>query len=221
MKDKTDFDLGKKVQDYLKACGVETPTVASNYTEEEKIEKITENFKQIMEILGLDLKDDSLMDTPKRVSKMFVREIFSGLDYKNFPKCTVIENKMRYDEVVVEKNITAISNCEHHFVVIDGLANVGYIPKDKVLGLSKINRIVEFFCKRPQVQERLAEQIFHALVFILGTEDVAVVLNGKHYCVAMRGVNDTNSTTTTSKLGGRFKTESSLRAEFLNLIKNK
>jgi GTP cyclohydrolase I len=219
MTDKKDAALGKKVQEYLLKMGVETPCKESTLSKQDKIESIQADFKRIMETLGLDLEDDSLQDTPKRVAKMFVNEIFYGLDYTNFPKCTTVENKMKYDEMVLEKNITAISNCEHHFVVIDGLAHVAYIPKEKVLGLSKINRIVEFFAKRPQIQERFVEQVYHTLVYILGTEDVAVVVEGVHYCVKSRGVNDTNSSTVTSKLGGAFKEEAALRSEFLMCIK--
>ena len=138
---------------------------------------------------------------------------------ENFPKCTVIDNKMGYDEMVIEKDITVMSNCEHHFVTIDGKAHIAYIPKGKVLGLSKMNRIVEYFARRPQVQERIAEQVYHALSFILGTEDVAVVIEGTHYCVKSRGVEDHNSYTLTAKLGGCFKTEPDCRAEFMSLIK--
>jgi len=184
-----------------------------------KIQGIEQNFTNIMLLLGLDLNDDSLMDTPKRVAKMFVNEIYWGLQTDNFPKCTVIDNKMGYDEMVIEKDITLMTNCEHHFVVIDAKAHVAYIPKDKVLGLSKLNRIVEYFARRPQVQERIAEQIYHALSFILGTDDVAVVIEGVHYCVKSRGVEDHNSFTLTAKLGGCFKSEPDCRAEFMSLIK--
>ncbi len=166
--------------------------------------------------LGLNMHDDSLKDTPKRVAKMYVKEIFNGLDYSNFPKCTTVENKMKYDEMVCVDKINVQSNCEHHFVIIDGLAKVAYIPNEKVLGLSKINRIVEFFSKRPQIQERLTEQIHHALVFILGTEDVAVQIKATHFCVKARGVEDTSSLTTTSKLGGMFR-RNEVRNEFFNL----
>jgi GTP cyclohydrolase I len=173
-----------------------------------------------MEILGLDLTDDSLMETPNRVSKMYVNEIFWGLDYENFPKCTAVDNKMKYDEMVVEKDITVMSNCEHHFVIIDGLATVAYLPNKKVLGLSKMNRIVEFFAKRPQIQERLTNQIAAALQFILETEDVAVTINASHYCVKARGVEDYNSSTITSFLGGKFRTDTLVRSEFLALSRS-
>jgi GTP cyclohydrolase I len=172
-----------------------------------------------MRILGLDLSDDSLVDTPKRVAKMYVNEIFWGLDYDAFPKCTAVDNKMKYNEMVCERNINVQSNCEHHFVVIAGLATVAYVPNQKVLGLSKINRIVEYFSKRPQIQERLTEQVFHALQYILETEDVAVMIDAKHYCVSARGVEDTGSSTVTSKLGGGFKSDPAARAEFYQLAR--
>jgi GTP cyclohydrolase I len=171
-----------------------------------------------MKTMGLDLNDDSLTDTPKRVAKMYVNEIFWGLDYDAFPKCTTVDNKMKYDEMVVERNVNVQSNCEHHFVIIDGLATVGYIPKQKVLGLSKINRIVEYFSKRPQIQERLTEQVYHALSYILETENVAVVIDAQHYCVKSRGVEDVGSSTVTSKLGGCFKSDPAVRAEFMNIV---
>lgn len=220
-KGKTDADLGYKVEEYLKSKGVHTPTLIDTLLrkDEYKIKKIERLFTTIMETLGLDLSDDSLIETPKRVAKMYVNEIFWGLKPENFPKCTVIENKMGYDEMVVEKDITLMSNCEHHFVTIDGKAHIAYIPKDKVLGLSKLNRIVEYFARRPQVQERIAEQVYHALSFILGTEDVAVVIEGVHYCVKSRGVEDHSSYTVTAKLGGCFKAEPDCRAEFMSLIK--
>lgn len=220
-KNKCDPELGLRVEEYLMIKGVHTPTIeeALAVKEETKIKKIEKHFTEIMEVLGLDLKDDSLMDTPKRVAKMYVNEIFWGLKPENFPKCTVIENKMGYDEMVIEKDITLMSNCEHHFVTIDGKAHVAYIPKKSVLGLSKMNRIVEYFARRPQVQERIAEQIYHALSFILGTEDVAVVIEGVHYCVKSRGVEDHSSFTMTAKLGGCFKSEPECRAEFMSLIK--
>lgn len=217
---KCDPELGLKVEAYLKSKGVHTPTVqeALEQKDESKIKKIEKHFASIMDILGLDRQDDSLEETPTRVAKMYVREIFWGLKPENFPKCTVIENKMGYDEMVVEKDITMMSNCEHHFVTIDGKAHVAYIPKTKVLGLSKMNRIVEYFARRPQVQERIAEQVYHALSYILETEDVAVVIEGVHYCVRSRGVEDYNSSTITLKLGGCFKDEPDCRAEFLASI---
>ncbi|EKO37168.1 GTP cyclohydrolase I [SAR86 cluster bacterium SAR86E] len=218
-KTKTDPALGQKVHEYLVSVGVETPVIDNGLSRKEKIDKIEGHFDEIVGTLGLDLKDDSLMDTPKRVAKMYVNEIFWGLDYDAFPKATVVENKMNYNEMIVERNISVQSNCEHHFVVIDGLATVAYVPKKNVLGLSKINRIVEYFSKRPQIQERLTEQIYHALAFILDTENVAVMVDAQHYCVKSRGVEDTGSSTITSRLGGSFKAHPEVRAEFLSLLK--
>ena len=219
-KTKTDPELGQLVHEHLVKMGVETPTFQTALDRKDKIAEIEKSFSHIMQVLGLDLDDDSLMETPKRVAKMYVNEIFWGLDYDAFPKCTTVDNKMKYDEMVVERNVNVQSNCEHHFVVIDGLATVAYIPNQKVLGLSKINRIVEYFSKRPQIQERLTEQIYHALSFILETENVAVVIDAQHYCVKSRGVEDTGSSTVTSKLGGCFKTDPAVRAEFMNIVNN-
>jgi len=220
-KQKTDPELGQKVHEHLVKMGVETPTNPNNYDRKEKIDHIEAHFAHIMCILGLDLSDDSLVDTPKRVAKMYVNEIFWGLDYDAFPKCTAVDNKMKYNEMVCERNINVQSNCEHHFVVIDGLATVAYVPNQKVLGLSKINRIVEYFSKRPQIQERLTEQVFHALQYILETEDVAVMIDAQHYCVKSRGVEDTGSSTVTSKLGGGFKSDPAARAEFYQLARGR
>jgi len=217
-KTKCDPELGLRVHEHLVACGVETPMKLNNFSKTEKIDIIEKKFRDIMEVLGLDLSDDSLVETPRRVAKMYVGEIFWSLDYEAFPKCTAVDNKMKYDEMVVERNINVQSNCEHHFVVIDGLATVAYIPKQKVLGLSKINRIVEYFSKRPQIQERLTEQIYHALQFILETDNIAVVVHGQHFCVKSRGVEDTGSSTVTSKLGGVFKTDPNVRTEFMGLV---
>lgn len=218
-KTKTDPELGQRVHEHLVKMGVETPTVDTSHLDrKEKIDIIEKHFTAIMDTLGMDLSDDSLMDTPKRVAKMYVNEVFWGLDYEAFPKCTTVDNKMKYDEMVVEKNVNVQSNCEHHFVIIDGVATVGYIPKQKVLGLSKINRIVEYFSKRPQIQERLTEQIYHALQYILETDDIGVVIHAQHFCVKSRGVEDTGSSTITSKLGGCFKNEQQVRAEFMRLV---
>jgi len=219
-KTKTDPELGRKVHEHLVKVGVETPTIPNNYDRKEKIEQIETHFTHIMRILGLDLSDDSLVETPKRVAKMYVNEIFWGLDYDAFPKCTTVNNKMKYNEMVVERNVSVQSNCEHHFVVIDGLATVAYVPKDRVLGLSKINRIVEYFSKRPQIQERLTEQIFHTLQYILDTEDVAVMIDAQHYCVKSRGVEDTGSSTVTSRLGGGFKSDPAVRNEFYSIARS-
>ena len=218
-KNKCDPELGRQVHEYLVKMGVETPTIDNGLSRTDKIEIIERKFKDIMEALGLDLTDDSLEETPKRVAKMYVGEIFWGLDYEAFPKCTTVANKMGYDEMVVERNVNVQSNCEHHFVVIDGLATVAYVPHEKVLGLSKINRIVEYFAKSPQIQERLTEQVLHTLCYILETDNVAVMIDAQHYCVKSRGVEDTGSSTVTCKLGGGFKTDPAARAEFLSIAR--
>lgn len=195
-----------------------TPMVENNLTAEEKKEKIEQHFKSIMEIMGLDLADDSLKDTPKRVAKMFIDEIFYGLDQRKFPKITVVENKFNYDHPLIVTNIISNSCCEHHFVPILGKCHVAYKPADKVIGLSKLNRIVDFFSRRPQVQERLTMQIHEALCYILNTKDVAVVLDGMHACVKTRGIKDDSSLTRTSKLSGIFIENSLFRQEFMQAI---
>lgn len=195
-----------------------TPQVENNLTHAEKKEKITTLFTEIMETLGLDLTDDSLRETPQRVAKMYVDEIFYGLETAKFPKITIVENKFDYDHAVIEVNIVTNSHCEHHFVPIIGKTHIAYIPNKKVLGLSKLNRIVDYFAKRPQIQERLTLQIHQALVNILETEDVAVVTDAMHACVKTRGIKDVTSMTRTSKLSGAFKQDTCHRAEFLNTI---
>jgi len=219
---KTDPILGALVHEHLLAVGVETPLAPQllGVADKEKVAKITALFTDIWQTLGLDLADDSLKDTPARMAKMYVHEIYQGLHPENFPKCTTVDNKMQYNEMILERNINVQSNCEHHGVVISGRASVAYIPSDKVLGLSKINRVVEYFCKRPQIQERLTEQIYHALSFILGTASVAVVVDAEHYCVKSRGIRDVGSSTVTSKIGGAFL-KPSVRAEFFSLIATK
>lgn len=221
-KTKTDPALGAKVQEHLVACGVHTPINEAflNVDNKEKIEKIERHFDEIWKTMGVDMTDDSLSETPKRMAKMWVLETMWGLLPENFPKCTTVQNKMNYDEMVVERNVNVQSQCEHHGVVIDGLATVAYIPGDVVLGLSKINRVVEYFSKRPQIQERLTEQIYHALQYILGTDNIGVVIHAQHFCVKSRGVEDTGSSTVTSKLGGCFKSDPSVRAEFMNIVNN-
>jgi len=218
-KSKTDAILGNRVHGYLLSIGMATPVVSEKLSaaDEDKIRVIQKNVTEIMEVLGLDLSDDSLIDTPKRVAKMYVTEKFWGLKPENFPKCTVIENKMKYNEMVIENNIRVLSDCEHHLVQIDGFANVAYIPKNKVLGLSKLNRIVEYFSRRPQVQERLTQQIGEALKFILETDDVAVSVNARHYCVISRGVEDQGSFTVTNYLSGCFE-QPEVRKEFFDSI---
>jgi len=203
------------VRDVLLERGLETPMIQNGLSADEKKQRLEANFVEVMETLGLDLTDDSLADSPRRIAKMYVQEIFGGLDYANFPKLTVIENKMNVDEMIKVRNIGLSSTCEHHFVTIDGEATVAYIPRNKVVGLSKINRIVRFFAQRPQVQERLTEQVLRALQALLETPDVAVTMTAAHYCVKSRGVMDANSETTTTALGGAFKANPETRAEFL------
>lgn len=191
---------------------------AFEMSDEDKIESIQNDVERILNTLGLDLTDDSLRGTPKRVAKMFVNEIFSGLDPKNKPAASSFDNKYKYGEMLVEKNITVYSTCEHHLLPIVGKAHVAYISKGKVIGLSKMNRIVEYYAKRPQVQERLTIQIVRELQEALGTEDVACIIDAKHLCVNSRGVNDVASSTVTSEFGGQFKNKET-RRELLDYIK--
>ncbi len=211
----TDEEIG---DDHV-STSVDTPMRADAFemNDDEKIAQIEYYFRQIMDTLGLDLTDDSLKGTPKRVAKMYVKEIFSGLNPENKPKVALFDNKYQYNEMLVEKDISFYSNCEHHFVPIFGKAHVAYIANGKVIGLSKLNRIVQYFAKRPQVQERLTIQIAKELQRVLGTEDVAVVMDAKHLCVASRGVQDDTSTTITSFYGGKFQQEAT-KAEFLKYI---
>ncbi|EKF9748291.1 GTP cyclohydrolase I FolE [Vibrio cholerae] len=209
-------ESAKLVKDALERRGLETPMQPNFATPAEKKEKIEQHMREILNLLGLDLTDDSLEETPQRIAKMYVDEIFSGLDYANFPKITVIENKMKVSEMVKVKDITLTSTCEHHLVTIDGTAAVAYIPRGKIIGLSKINRIVRFFAQRPQVQERMTQQILVALQTLLESDDVAVTIDATHYCVKSRGVMDATSVTTTTALGGIFKSNPATRAEFLH-----
>ncbi|MDN3611714.1 GTP cyclohydrolase I FolE [Vibrio ostreicida] len=212
-------DSAKLVKEALEHRGLETPMVPNSYSREEKKEKIQHHMREILSLLELDLADDSLEETPQRIAKMYVDEIFSGLDYSNFPKITVIENKMNVSEMVRVKDITVTSTCEHHLVTIDGRAAVAYIPRGKIIGLSKINRIVRFFAQRPQVQERMTQQILVALQTLLESDDVAVTIDATHYCVKSRGVMDATSETTTTALGGIFKSNPATRHEFLHGIR--
>lgn len=184
----------------------------------QKIKIIADHFKQIMHTLGLDLTDDSLKDTPLRVAKMYVKEAFSGLNPDNKPQATLFENKYQYNGMLIEKDITLYSYCEHHFVPIIGKVHVAYIPNKKVIGLSKINRLVQYYAKRPQVQERLVNQIAEGLKAALNSDDVAVVIDATHLCVCSRGIKDTNSSTITAHYSGKFKDEK-LKMEFITLIK--
>ena len=183
-----------------------------------KVELIEKHFREIMHIMGLDLTDDSLKGTPHRVAKMYVKEVFSGLNPKNKPIAKLFENKYKYNQMLVEKDITFHSHCEHHFVPIYGKAHVAYISNGDVIGLSKINRIVQYYSQRPQVQERLTMQIGNELKEALGTDDVAVVMDAYHMCVSSRGVKDTNSSTVTSFFSGKFEAEEQSRNEFLKYI---
>ena len=198
---------------------IETPLRADAFekSDDDKIKNIQHHFSEIMKELGLDLTDDSLSGTPYRVAKMYVKELFYGLNPQNRPKISTFENKYGYQKILVEQNITIDSSCEHHFLPIIGTAHVGYIPKDKVVGLSKINRLVDYYSHRPQVQERLCLQILKDLQQTLDTEDVIVVVNAKHLCVSSRGIKDKSSFTTTIEYGGRFD-DKIYRKEFLSII---
>ncbi|MEQ8220263.1 MAG: GTP cyclohydrolase I FolE [Arenibacter sp.] len=201
--------------------GLETPMKpdAFKLSDTEKKQRIALLFEEIMDVMGLDLTDDSLKGTPERVAKMYIDEIFSGLNPANKPKIALFDNKYQYNQMLVEKNITFYSNCEHHFVPIIGKAHVAYISSGKVIGLSKLNRIVQYYAKRPQVQERLTNQIAEDLKLILGTDDVAVIIDAKHLCVSSRGIKDETSATVTSYYGGKFNTPSKI-AELQNYIKD-
>ncbi|PRX54982.1 GTP cyclohydrolase I FolE [Flagellimonas meridianipacifica] len=201
--------------------GVKTPMKpdAFELSDDEKKEQIADLFGQIMDVMGLDLTDDSLKGTPMRVAKMYIDEIYSGLNPANKPKVALFDNKYQYNQMLVEKDITFYSNCEHHFVPIIGRAHVAYISSGKVIGLSKLNRIVQYFAKRPQVQERLTNQIALELQAILGTEDVAVIIDAKHLCVSSRGIKDDTSATVTSFYGGKFNTPEKIQ-ELYNYINN-
>jgi len=209
----------KDIGDDHVSAAEETPMRADAFvlSDEEKIERIQDNVREIMLTLGLDLEDDSLKGTPNRVAKMFVNEIFSGLDPKRRPKASTFSNKYKYGEMLVEKNIIVYSTCEHHMLPIVGKAHIAYISKGTVVGLSKMNRIVDYFAKRPQVQERLNIQIVRELQQVLGTEDVACVIDAKHLCVNSRGIRDVDSSTVTAEYGGKFKQEG-VRKEFLEYI---
>ncbi|KGE86160.1 GTP cyclohydrolase [Phaeodactylibacter xiamenensis] len=203
------------------ATSVDTPMRADAFdrSDEEKMEIISQHFREIMETLGLDLNDDSLNGTPRRVAKMFVKEIFGGLNPESKPAISLFENKFGYRQMLVEKGIQVQSFCEHHFLPIYGKCHIAYIANGKVIGLSKLNRIVEHFARRPQVQERLTVQIAAELKRVLKTEDVAVYMDAKHMCVEMRGIKHTQCSTVTTEYGGRFLNEN-VRAEFLKTIKD-
>ncbi|WP_017259702.1 GTP cyclohydrolase I FolE [Pedobacter arcticus] len=201
------------------STGLNTPMLENAFlmSDAEKIAIIERHFKKIMTVLGLDLSDDSLKNTPKRVAKMYVEEVFSGLNPANKPAISLFKNSYSYNEMLIEKNITLYSYCEHHFVPIIGKVHVAYISNGAVIGLSKINRLVQFYAKRPQVQERLTQQIANGLRDAIGTKDVAVMIDAEHLCVASRGIKDTNSNTITVSYSGKFENEKT-KAEFLSLI---
>ena len=192
-----------------------SPQRPNNLSDEEKRARIENSVREILETLGVDLTNDSTADTPRRIAKMYVDEIFSGLNPKNVPKITTIKNEMKYDQMIVVRSIAVFSTCEHHFQAIEGRATVAYIPTDKVIGLSKINRIVDFFSRRPQVQERLTKQIADALEVLLETPHVAVQIDAKHFCVIARGIRDVSSTTNTCEVRGDFRNNQATREEFL------
>lgn len=216
LKEIADVEIDE-VGDNHMMTGIETPLREDAFKMDDqlKIELIEEKFFEIMNILGLDMEDDSLKGTPHRVAKMYVKEIFSGLNPANKPKVALFKNKYKYKEMLVEKDITFYSNCEHHFVPIIGKAHVAYISNGSVIGLSKINRIVNYYAKRPQVQERLTIQIAKAIKEALGTDDVAVIIDAHHLCVSSRGIQDVNSSTVTSSYNGKFLNEQT-RNEFLS-----
>lgn len=212
------LDLEEIGDDHL-FSSIETPMRKDAFAMEDelKMELIEKHFRHIMEIMGLDMADDSLKGTPKRVAKMFIKEVFSGLDPKNKPAVTLFDNKYKYNQMLVEKDISVFSNCEHHFVPIYGKAHVAYISSGKVIGLSKLNRIVEYYSKRPQVQERLTVQIANELKQALQTEDIAVVIDAQHMCVQSRGIRDSGSSTVTAYYGGKFEEETT-KKEFLSYL---
>ena len=218
----SDYDevLGLEIHNLLVSKKLETPFLYQSQclTVETKISMITDCFQDVLTNLGMDLKDPSIQDTPRRLAKMYVNELCGNLDPAKFPRCTRLPNEMAYDEIVLVRDIEVKSLCEHHFVPIDGFAHVAYLPGPVVIGLSKINRVVSYFARRPQIQERLTEQVSLALRHVLQTDDVAVILTAKHYCVKFRGVEDPCSDTTTSKIAGKFKDNTALRAELLALI---
>lgn len=210
---KTNYKLGLEIHSQLLENRVETPFSVGNRPDASIIK---DSFSDIVSELGLDLENDSLQDTPKRVAEMYVNEIFKGLDYRNFPKCTTVNNEFNADEMILVRGISVLSFCEHHFLPFHGTAKIAYIPRNSIIGLSKFNRIVDFFASRPQIQERLTSQIFIALKHILNTENIAVEIDCVHHCVKSRGIRDCNSSTNTTKLGGSFHSSAATRSEFFS-----
>lgn len=221
----TDPELGLQVQEWLTDLGFETPMSENGHHPRAAQEELEHGMRRTLELLGLDLSDPSLHSTPKRYAKMLIQELTNGLDYSHFPSCTAIPNGTNenstgaYDEMVLVRDIQVLSLCEHHLQTIDGYAHIGYIPMSKVLGLSKFARVTDFFARRPQVQERLTSQIYHALELVLGTPDIAVVIKATHFCMKARGALQHASTTQTNKMGGRFMTNGALRSEFLDALR--
>jgi GTP cyclohydrolase I len=225
-KDKTDSVLGWEVHDHLRSLGIETPMNpnVTDMMDKQKLSLLEDHFEKIMELLGLDMQNDSMQDSPRRLAKMYVNELFWGMDHHNFPKCTAITNSLKdintNQSFVLERGIRINSTCEHHFVPIQGKATVAYLPREKMLGLSKLNRIVEYFARRPQVQERMTEQIKAAIMYVAETSDVAVYIDAEHFCVKTRGIQDVDCSTVTLAVGGIFTGDTSdIRREFLNLAR--
>ena len=225
-REKTDSVLGWEVHDHLKSLGIETPmnVNVTDMMDKQKLSILEDHFEKILETLGLDMMNDSMQDSPRRLAKMYVKELFWGMDYHNFPTCTSIKNSLKNintnQSFVLERGIKVNSVCEHHFVPIQGRATVAYLPNEKMLGLSKLNRIVEYFSRRPQVQERLTEQIKAAICYVTETSDVAVYIDAEHFCVKSRGIQDDGCSTVTLSVGGIFAGEKSdIRREFLNLAR--
>jgi GTP cyclohydrolase IA len=219
-KTKISPNLGEEIHKHLVKMGVETPTTSNLFAaNKEKIDKIEKLMTEVWTTLGMDLSDDSLIETPNRIAKMMVLDHYWGLLPENFPKNTTILNKMNCDEMISLTDVPIMSNCEHHGVIFAGNAVISYIPDKKVIGISKLARVAEYFSRRPQVQERLTAQIFHALCYLLETDNVAVHIKAQHYCMISRGVETPNTWTITTKLGGVFKDKSEVRAEFLSLTK--
>ncbi|URJ24964.1 GTP cyclohydrolase I FolE [Candidatus Blochmannia ocreatus (nom. nud.)] len=206
------------VRNALLEKGLENPIICLNISYSVRKHLIESHMRSIVHLLKLDLQSDSLLNTPKRVSTMYVDEIFSGLNYSNFPKINIIKNVMKVHDMITVRGINFTSICEHHFIIFDGTITISYIPKNNIIGLSKINRIVQFFSKRPQLQERLTKQIFLALKVLLNTDSIAIFIDAMHYCVKARGIHDSNSTVTTTELGGLFKDSMNTRKEFLYLV---
>lgn len=216
-----DPDLGQEIHELLVEKGIETPMNETHRHVGDPLKSMEMHVGSILKNLNMDINDDSIQDTPARVAKMYKDEIFWGLDYNNFPRIMTIENKMNYDELIIEKDVEIQSMCEHHLISFIGHAHIAYLPQDRVVGLSKLNRVAEFFARRPQVQERLTLQIAKTLQYVLNTDTVAVVLTAEHFCVKLRGVRDCGSSTATSYMGGEFRTNPSLKQEFMQVAYGK